>query len=162
MNNNSYIADESLAYVTMTTYRLMYSTLRRKFKKSGIELTPEQWGVLVLLWERKSATQDELATALCVDKSSMSRVLSTMQDADLVTRCTDPANERKKNICATRSSELVRERGFALAIEALEISLEGVSPEELENCIKVLNTVKRNLRNRKTGPANRRSMEDMT
>ena len=124
-------------------------------------MTPEQWGVLVLLWEWKSATQDELAAALCVDKSSMSRVLSTMQDAGLVTRYTDPANERKKTIRATRSSELVRERGFALAIGALEISLEGVSPEELENCIKVLNAVKRNLRNRKTGSASRQPMEEM-
>ena len=126
----------------------MYSTLRRKFKESGVELTPEQWGVLVLLWEWKSATQDELATALCVDKSSMSRVLSAMQDKGLVTRDIDLTNERKKIICATQSAELLKEHGFSIAIGALELSLDGISPVELENCIKVLNTVKRNLRNK--------------
>ena len=148
MKKKSYLADESLACVTMTAYRLMYSILRRKFKESGIELTPEQWGVLVLLWEKKSATQDELATALCVDKSSMSRVLSAMQGTGLVTRDICPANERKKVICATPQAELLRERGFAIAIEALELSLEGISPAELENCMNVLNTVKRNIRNK--------------
>jgi DNA-binding MarR family transcriptional regulator len=146
MESDSYIAGESLGYVTVTTYRRMYSTLRRKFKESCMDLTPEQWGVLVLLWEGKSATQEDLASALCVDKSSMSRVLSTMQDKGLVTRETDPANERKKVICATRDSELLREPGFAIAIGTLKSALRGISPEELENCIKVLNTVKRNLR----------------
>lgn len=148
MKNNTYFADESLGYVAITSYRLMNSTLRRKFKESDIDLNPEQWGVLVLLWQRKSATQDELAAAMCVDKSSMSRVLSSMQKKGLVTREIDPDNERKKVICATKSSELLRERGFALAIGALEHSLDGVSPEELANCIKVLNTVKSNLLNK--------------
>jgi DNA-binding MarR family transcriptional regulator len=148
MKNNSFFADESLAYVALTSYRLMNATLRRKFKESGIDLTPEQWGVLVLLWERKSATQDELAVAICIDKSSMSRILSSMQKKDLVTRQIDPANERKKIICATNNSELLREKGFALAIGTLEKSLAGVSPKELANCLKVLNTVKRNLLNK--------------
>jgi DNA-binding MarR family transcriptional regulator len=77
----------------------------------------------------------------------MSRVLSAMQDKGLVTRETDLANERKKIICATRDSELLREPGFAIAMGTLKSALKGISPEELENCIRVLNIVKRNLRN---------------
>ncbi|MDR1660325.1 MAG: MarR family transcriptional regulator [Desulfovibrio sp.] len=132
--------------MTITAYRLLNSTLRRRLKRSGIDLTPEQWGVLVLLWERKSATQDELAAALCVDKSTMSRVLSAMENKGLITRRTEPTNERKKVICAANASLGLRERGFAAAVEALRGALGGVSEQEAETCIKVLAAIKRNLR----------------
>lgn len=132
--------------MAITAYRLMNSTLRRMFKDADISLTPEQWGVLVLLWDRQTATQDELATALCVDKSSMSRVLSAMDDKGLITRTVDPENERKKIISATPSTQELREHGFSLAVGALANSLSGVSQEDAKTCIRVLATVKRNLR----------------
>jgi DNA-binding MarR family transcriptional regulator len=148
VKDNSYRADESLGYATITAYRLMNAALRRKFRKSDIDLTPEEWGVLVLLWEKGSAAQEELAAALCIDKSAMSRVLSVMQDKGLIDRDRDPDNERKKIIRAAERSQLVRERGFRLAGDALKNALDGVSPEEAAICIQVLHAVRRNLRNK--------------
>jgi DNA-binding MarR family transcriptional regulator len=146
MKNPFYRAEESLGYMTITAHRLLNSILRRKFKQSNIELTPEQWGILVLLWELGSATQDDLANLLCVDKSSMSRVLSLMEEKGYITRQIDSSNERKKIICATEKSVEVREAGFAIANEALKSSLKGVKPHEAQICIKVLAAIKVNLK----------------
>jgi len=146
MNSRFYYPEESLGFMTITAHRLMNSTLRRDFKKSGIDLTPEQWGILVLLWERGSATQDELAHTACVDKSSMSRILSLMEGKGMITRQVDPANERKKVICATDKSLEVRERGFTIANATLRAAIQEVSPQEAEICMKVLASIKRSLR----------------
>jgi len=139
-------SEKSLGFMSVTAHRLMNSTFRRELKEAGIDLTPEQWGILLLLWERGNATQDELARALCVDKSSMSRVLSLMEDKGLIIRRIDPTNERKKVICAAEKSLEMRERGFATANAALKTALQGVSREEAETCIKVLAAIKRNLK----------------
>jgi len=145
MNKHTYHTESSLGYMSVTTHRLLNSTLRRKFKSAGIDLTPEQWGVMLLLWERESATQDALAQALCVDKSSMSRVLSSMDSMGLIDRTADPNNERKKIVRAKKEAFALREQGFALATDVLEMALGGVSREDAETCIKVLAAVKRNL-----------------
>lgn len=146
MNNAQYQSEESLGYMTATTHRLLSSTLRRQMKNAGLDISSEQWGVLMLLWEKEHATQDELAHAACVDKSSMSRVLSLMEAKNLVTRRTDPANERKKIICATPESYALRELGFAVTGTILREAVSGATPAEIAACFKVLNIIKQNLR----------------
>ena len=148
MKKTKYRQEDSLGYMTITAHRLLNSTLRRKFKEAEIDVKSEQWGVLILLWERGSATQDELATALCVDKSSMSRILSVMEDCELIVRIVDPENERKKNVHATQRANVLREQGFAIASDVLTRSLEGVSEEDTATCLRVLGAVKHNLRNK--------------
>ena len=106
MNSCFYDSQDSLGFMTITANRLMSAALRRRMKEAGIDLTAEQWGVLALLWNGGESTQEELAGIACVDKSSMSRILSLMEDKRLVTRRVDPANARRKII---RASEQARE-----------------------------------------------------
>ena len=145
MINKNYHSNESIGFMTITAYRTMHAALRRKLKSSAVDLTPDQWGVLVLLWERNSATQDELAAALCVDKSTMSRTLSAMHDKGLITRETDPLNERKKKICTAEKSLSLRDQVFVMASEAMQRALAGVSREDAAVCMKVLAAIKHNL-----------------
>lgn len=145
MNNTRYRAEESLGHMTITTYRVMRSAFRRVLKERNIDLTPEQWGVLLLLWEKKAATQEELANASCVDKSSMSRVLSLMEDKGWLNRQTDLDNERKKKITAAPKSLEVREPAYAVTNQIIQDALTGVSREEAAICIKVLAAIKKNL-----------------
>ncbi|MDR2603982.1 MAG: MarR family transcriptional regulator, partial [Desulfovibrio sp.] len=77
-------------FMSITTHRVLSSTLRREMVKAGIDLTGEQWGVLVCLWNKTAVTQDELAEIACVDKSTMSRVLSRMEKNGLIARRADP------------------------------------------------------------------------
>lgn len=146
MQNSHYIAEESLGHMTITTYRVMHSTFRRVLKERCIDLTPEQWGILLLLWEKGSATQDELANASCVDKSSMSRVLSLMEDKGWIDRVIDSDNERKKIITATKKSLEVQEPVYAITNHIIKDALKGIDKEEADTCIKVLTAIKNNLR----------------
>lgn len=146
MDEVTYPSRESLGFMTITANRLMGASLRRAMKDMGVDLTAEQWGVLVLLWEMSGATQEELAAAACVDKSSMSRLLSLMEKRGLITRRVDPANARRKVIRATDASRELRERVLPVARAVMARTLEGVSPEEHAACLAVLAAVKANLR----------------
>lgn len=133
--------------MTATTDRLMSAALRRAMKEDGVGLTSEQWGSLVLLWEKDGCTQEELAAALCVDKSSMSRILSLMEDGGLILRRIDPANARRKIICASGKAFELQKRSLDVAQRVIAEALDGVSADELAACFRVLDTVKKNLRN---------------
>ena len=37
--------------------------LSRNFRQNGVEITPEQWTVLLFLWEKDGVTQQELCNA---------------------------------------------------------------------------------------------------
>ena len=48
--------------------------LSRNFRQNGLEITPEQWTVLIFLWEKDGVTQQELCNATFKDKPSMTRL----------------------------------------------------------------------------------------
>lgn len=145
MNIKKYRAEESLGFMTITTYRVMHAAFRRQFKAQDIDLTPEQWGILLLLWEKRRATQAELANLLCVDKSSISRVLALMEDKGWLYRRIDPENERRKIITATEASFELQEPAYVITNQIIEDALKGTTPEESETCMKVLFTIRNNL-----------------
>ena len=145
MNAFSYLSHESLGFMTITANRVMSSCLRRKMREAGIDLTSEQWGVLVLLWNMNSLTQDELAQIACVDKSSMSRILSLMEDKGLIDRRVDPSSARRKIIRATARAHAVQQSSLAVARDVVARALSNVSEEDCATCLKVLGAVKKNL-----------------
>ena len=60
--------------------------LSRNFRQNGLEITPEQWTVLIFLWEKDGVTQQELCNATFKDKPSMTRARSSSSLPSLV-RC---------------------------------------------------------------------------
>ena len=49
--------------------------LYRNFRQNGLEISPEQWTVLIFLWEKDGVTQQELCNATFKDKPSMTRLI---------------------------------------------------------------------------------------
>ena len=44
--------------------------LYRNFRQNGLEISPEQWTVLIFLWEKDGVTQQELCNATLDRKST--------------------------------------------------------------------------------------------
>ena len=49
MSTLSFIPEQSLGFMTITTNRLLNALLRRSMREAGIDLSGEQWGVLIIL-----------------------------------------------------------------------------------------------------------------
>ena len=56
--------------------------LHRNFRQNGIEISPEQWTILLSLWEKDGITQQELCNATFKDKPSMTRLIDNMERQD--------------------------------------------------------------------------------
>ena len=79
--------------------------LSRNFRQNGLEITPEQWTVLIFLWEKDGVTQQELCNATFKDKPSMTRLIDNMERQHLVVRISDKKDRRTNLIHLTKGGE---------------------------------------------------------
>ncbi|MDL2267554.1 MarR family transcriptional regulator [Desulfovibrio sp. OttesenSCG-928-G15] len=146
MYERYYDVDKSLGYLTITTNRLMSANLRKRLLEAEIDITAEQWGILAQLWNNGSIAQDELANAICVDKSSLSRVLDVLERRGLVIRKRAPSDARRKVLYPTKEAEKLRTKCKEVADECSQRLMAGVDPDEMDCCLRVLTQIKQNLR----------------
>lgn len=106
--------------------------LSRKFRTNGLDITPEQWTVLIFLWEKDGVTQQELCNATFKDKPSMTRLIDNMERQHLVVRISDKKDRRTNLIHLTKDGKALEEQVRALANEALQEALTGVTNSELQ------------------------------
>ena len=106
--------------------------LSRNFRQNGIEITPEQWTILLSLWEKDGITQQDLCNATFKDKPSMTRLIDNMEKQHLVVRISDKRDKRTNLVYLTKTGRELESQSFKIAISTLHEALQGISVEELK------------------------------
>ena len=106
--------------------------LSRNFRQNGIEITPEQWTILLSLWEKDGITQQDLCNATFKDKPSMTRLIDNMEKQHLVVRISDKKDKRTNLVYLTKTGKELESQSFKIAISTLHEALQGISVEELK------------------------------
>jgi DNA-binding MarR family transcriptional regulator len=115
--------------------------LYRNFRLNGIDISPEQWTVLLYLWEKDGVTQQELCNATYKDKPSMTRLINNMEHNGLVTRNSNENDKRVNLIHLTETGKKLEVRMRIITSRTLKEALKGISNEDLETCQSVLREV---------------------
>ena len=106
--------------------------LHRNFRLNGIEISPEQWTILLSLWEKDGITQQDLCNATFKDKPSMTRLIDNMEKQHLVVRISDKRDKRTNLVYLTKTGRELESQSFKIAISTLREALQGISIEELK------------------------------
>lgn len=115
--------------------------LYRNFRQNGLEITPEQWTVLIFLWEKDGVTQQELCNATFKDKPSMTRLIDNMERQHLVVRISDKADRRINLIHLTKTGKDMEDKARAITTQTLKEALHGITLEELRVSQEVLRKI---------------------
>ena len=113
----------------------------RNFRQNNLEITPEQWTVLLFLWEKDGVTQQELCNATFKDKPSMTRLIDNMERMHLVVRTSDKSDRRINLIHQTQTGRELEERTRFIANRTLKEALYGLTVEELRVSQNVLRKI---------------------
>ena len=89
-----------------------------------LDLTYTQYIVMMVLWERRSATVKELGGCLHLDSGTLTPLLKKMEAKGLINRCRDQDDERSLIVSLTPEGEALRER-------AVEV------PEKMARCVRL-------------------------
>jgi len=140
-----YDRENSLGYQAAMVSRRLTGLLGRRFAEAGLELTPEQWSALVLLWNRDGLTQQDLAEGLCLEKSSVSRLVDGLEKRGYVYREQDPLDARLRRLMVSGKGMALRDESVRIARGVLTVAFQGVTQAEQALCTDVLKRVLANL-----------------
>lgn len=117
------------------------------FNGSNFGITAEQYCVLeVLYYSKGDVCQRDISKKILKDRSNTSRLLSILEEKELITRTVDTKQKRLvKNVVITQAGKDLYERISPVITDAYWLTLEGVSAEELDEVKRILGKIRENL-----------------
>ena len=139
--------DESFGWLMATAAQQLRQGLNKKFFNAGLDVTSEQWGILVPLWNEDGLSQQALANLYRRSKVAVFKLIGGLEKKGLVTRTPDPNDGRSNQVFLTPQGKEIQETMIRLAKENLSEAAQGVSDNDLETFKNVLRQLIINTRN---------------
>ena len=116
------------------------------FKSKGLELTKQQLIVLKVLSKNDGIVQNNLAFITNRDKTSLTRLIDTMEKKDLVQRSISEKDKRIKFVHITAEGKRMQEAAMPIMNEILDRVQTDIDQEDLDTTIKVLKQIGINIK----------------
>lgn len=135
--------NQSFGCLLHDTARLLRRDFNRRAQRLG--LTQTQWQALAVLSHNEGINQATLAELLEVQPITTGRLIDRLEATGWVERRNHPTDRRAITLYLTPKAEPILNDMWKLAEETRDLALEGVSDEEREHVMQVLNRIKENL-----------------
>lgn len=117
----------------------------QRFTKENFPLTPEQYTVLTAILDHDGLYQRQISAITLKDRPNITRIINILEKMGFVTRTSDVNKRKVIKINITEKGKEAYNQALPTVLELWQESVEGVSDEELQSCLKVLNKIKVNL-----------------
>ena len=145
MNHQDQNSEQTLFFLIKRTSKAFIRRLNRNFSQAGQNITGEQWRMLRCLWYQDGQRQQDLAEKAHKDKTSITRIVDSMEKRDLVVRIPDRLDRRQKLIYLTDKGKRLREESMQVAQKTSLEAQQGIEPEHLDVFRDVLAKIHNNL-----------------
>jgi len=115
-----------------------------KIKKTGHDVSPEQFTILVTLFYNDGMKQSEIIKLVNRDKTTVSRVLSRMIKNGLVSSKQLESSSRENSIFITEKGKAIQQELIMATGSIYLTALENVSDQEIETINKILLKIYKN------------------
>mgnify|MGYP003423859812 CR=1 FL=1 len=114
-------------------------------KQQNVDLTPEQFLLIDLLWNNGPLSQQELADQMHKDKNSITKLVDAVERKGFVVRHQNPADRRSNTIITTELADSLKDNAKSKGISILDKMLSGIPEEELYSFLDTLNKLCSNM-----------------
>lgn len=139
------MVENALGFWVHRVYQASRNEMYRAFREVGVDVTPEQWAVLIRLWERDGLSQSDLSDATFRDRPTMSRIVDVLEKGGLVERRADPDDARARIIHLTRRGRELEKKLVPLVERIVRDMTRGIAHEDLVTTRTVLQRMFANL-----------------
>jgi len=112
--------------------------LTRQLALHGIDMTIEQFKVMVVLWKEGSSTQQNIADFVGKDKTSITRLIAGLEKRSLIQRATACQDKRCNHVTLTPQGIALEQPTMKVLEEATRYLHEGIDPDDLAIALRVL------------------------
>ena len=127
------------------TAKFMDYYIRDNMKSHGINISKEQFIVLKHLDEKDGRKQNDLAFITNRSKTSLSRLIHTMEKKGYVTRSTCEKDMRINHIYLTPFGRETWEKSYPFFLEIIQELQKGISEEDILRVQKVMKQIQMNI-----------------
>jgi len=136
--------EEPLLFLIRRTSRNFKRRLHCKFAQAGHDVTSEQWRILKCLRNKDGQIQQDLADAVNKDKTSITRIIDSMEKRNLVVRIHDKHDRRQNLIYLTNKGKGIIEESKQIVDNTSLEARKDIPQEELDICMEVLKKINSN------------------
>ena len=128
---------------------ILNSRIKKNFfdrlQENGINITPEQYLVLDILWEKPSLSQQSIADIIQKDKNSVTKIIDSLEKKNLVKRVVDKKDRRINKIELTDESVALEKSTTEVAINFMNDVVKDIDNKDLDTFVNVMRKLKNNL-----------------
>ena len=117
----------------------------KELTRNGINLTPEQYLVMDILWDAEVMSQQAIADIIQKDKNSVTKFIDSLEKKGLVYRQVNKTDRRVNNIVVSEEGIKLKARTTEVAIGMMRNVLKDIKEEDLMALDKVMNQIKENI-----------------
>jgi DNA-binding MarR family transcriptional regulator len=120
-------------------FRLWRATHTRTAEALGsVGLTPALFALLNVIGAREGNNQQELGSALGIDRSTMVSLIDQLEGAGLAKRRPSPTDRRAREVAITPKGRRLLQRARELIVQVEDAVLAGLTGEEREELLGLL------------------------
>ena len=134
-----------ISYLIYQAERAMHNNINQALQAAGIPLIIEQWAVLCELFHENEVTQQELANKTRKDKTTLTRLIDTLEKNGWVERTNDPKDRRKRLICYTPKANKQKSKIIEILRNNNNIALENIEESKIREMREILLSIFQNL-----------------
>ena len=117
----------------------------KELSRNDINLTPEQYLVMDILWDAEVMSQQAIADIIQKDKNSVTKFIDSLEKKGLVYRQVNKTDRRVNKIVVSEEGMNLKARTTEVAIGMMRNVLKDIKEEDLMALDKVMNQIKENI-----------------
>lgn len=117
----------------------------QELSRNDINLTPEQYLVMDILWDAETLSQQAIADIIQKDKNSVTKFIDSLEKKGLVRRVVNKKDRRVNDIIVTEEGMKLKVPTTEVAINLMRNVLKDIKEEDLMVFDKVMNQIKGNI-----------------
>lgn len=133
------------------TAKIVGCHLHLAFAEAGLDITKEQMLVLKKLYEHGDLSQNDLAELTYRDKSSLARLLPTIERKGYIRRLRSQEDKRVNYVQLTTKGKLIWERARPVVQNVFQLMRSDLTEKEVAQLKKILTKIRGSLS--RTAPA---------
>lgn len=124
----------------------MFRVLKKQaFEQTEIKLSLEQFGLLhTINMKSEDVIQNDMVKMMGRDKSSILRLIDSLEEKELVRRVVDKNDRRKNYLMVTKKGEKIIDQYLEIEFKLVKELQDGLSKSDIETFYKVINHIKSN------------------
>jgi DNA-binding MarR family transcriptional regulator len=124
---------------------LLQQAMERRMRAAGLDLTIEQWAVLLQIFRAREITHGELADRTFRHRTSLTRMIDALEDKGYVQRTADSEDRRIVQLSLTSEGQSLMMILLPLALDTISVALDHVAPDQTQLLVGLLEHIERNL-----------------